>query len=119
MPVFFFIVHSRQLSEENDRDCHDSSSNKSSNGSSDYGNKKGLKDSSTWISNQTNQSLSKSYASEKQGHKQQLSSSNDSCFGNSQGYLIFEFLEQDPPFTREPLAGKACFLSYHNSQILF
>ncbi|RRT56620.1 hypothetical protein B296_00031418 [Ensete ventricosum] len=37
----------------------------------DYGNKKGLKDSSTWISNQTNHSLSKSYASEKQGHKQQ------------------------------------------------
>ncbi|CAL9156059.1 unnamed protein product [Musa hybrid cultivar] len=93
--------------EENDRDCHDSSSNKSSNGSSDYGNKKGLKDSSTWISNQTNQSLSKSYASEKQGHKQQLSSSNDICFGNSQGYLISEFLEQDPPFAREPLAGKA------------
>ncbi|XP_009398148.2 uncharacterized protein LOC135585389 isoform X1 [Musa acuminata AAA Group] len=92
--------------EENDRDCHDSSSNKSSNGSSDYGNKKGLKDSSTWISNQTNQSLSKSYASEKQGHKQQLSSGNDICFGNSQGYLIFEFLEQDPPFAREPLAGK-------------
>ncbi|URD95383.1 calmodulin binding protein [Musa troglodytarum] len=92
---------------ENDRDWHDSSSDKSSNGSSDCGNKKGLKDSSTWISNQTNQSLSKSYASEKQGHKQQLSSSNDSCFGNSQGCLIFEFLEQDPPFTREPLAGKA------------
>ncbi|RWW69405.1 hypothetical protein BHE74_00022994 [Ensete ventricosum] len=54
----------------------------------DYGNKKGLKDSSTWISNQTNHSLSKSYASEKQGHKQQgVESAAWNRYSTSSGHL--------------------------------
>ena len=30
---------------------------------------------------------------------------------NSQGYLLFEYLESDPPYSREPLADKVCWLS--------
>jgi len=34
-------------------------------------------------------------------------SSDDSDTGNSQGRLIFQYLEQDPPYSREPLSDKA------------
>ncbi|KAJ4972845.1 hypothetical protein NE237_006019 [Protea cynaroides] len=37
---------------------------------------------------------------------QEGSSSDDGEAGNSQGCLLFEFLEQDPPYSREPLADK-------------
>ncbi|KAK9115441.1 hypothetical protein Syun_022238 [Stephania yunnanensis] len=41
-------------------------------------------------------------------------SSDDGEAGNSRDCLLFEFLEQDPPYSREPLADKAsCFLSYN------
>lgn len=35
-------------------------------------------------------------------------SSDDGEGVNSQGYLIFEYLERNPPFSREPLADKVC-----------
>lgn len=34
-------------------------------------------------------------------------SSDDSEMGNPQDLLIFEYFEQDPPYSREPLADKA------------
>lgn len=34
-------------------------------------------------------------------------SSDDGEAQNSQGVLLFEYLERDPPFSREPLADKA------------
>ncbi|OVA13839.1 Protein of unknown function DUF789 [Macleaya cordata] len=38
--------------------------------------------------------------------------------GNSRGCLLFEFFEQDPPYSREPLADKAgLLLSLHNIPI--
>lgn len=37
-------------------------------------------------------------------------SSDDGEVGNSQGCLLFEFLEQDLPYSREPLANKASSL---------
>lgn len=43
---------------------------------------------------------------EKHGHQQKGSSSGDGDFGHFQGHLLFEFLEQDPPFIREPLSDK-------------
>uniref|UniRef100_A0A804HU35 Uncharacterized protein n=1 Tax=Musa acuminata subsp. malaccensis TaxID=214687 RepID=A0A804HU35_MUSAM len=43
---------------------------------------------------------------EKHGHQQKGSSSGDGDFGHFRGHLLFEFLEQDPPFIREPLSDK-------------
>ncbi|RZR78775.1 hypothetical protein BHM03_00004281 [Ensete ventricosum] len=57
--------------------------------------------------------MNKLYVSGKQAQKQDGSSSDDDNFGNSQGHLLFEFLEQDPPFIREPLADKARFSTYY------
>lgn len=39
-------------------------------------------------------------------------SSDDGEAGNSRGVLLFEFLEQDAPYGREPLADKASLFSY-------
>lgn len=38
-----------------------------------------------------------------------FSSSDESDSANSHGSLIFEYLEKDPPYSREPLADKVCF----------
>ena len=35
-------------------------------------------------------------------------SSDDGESLNSQGHLRFEYLERDPPYSREPLADKVC-----------
>lgn len=35
-------------------------------------------------------------------------SSDDGESLNSQGHLLFEYLERDPPYSREPLADKVC-----------
>ncbi|KAL5726484.1 hypothetical protein ACHQM5_009525 [Ranunculus cassubicifolius] len=37
---------------------------------------------------------------------QENSSSDDSETGNSRGHLLFEYLERNPPYSREPLADK-------------
>ncbi|PIA33392.1 hypothetical protein AQUCO_04100076v1 [Aquilegia coerulea] len=44
--------------------------------------------------------------SENHNTLQEGSSSDDSEAGNSRGSLLFEFLERDPPYSREPLADK-------------
>ncbi|KAK9266350.1 hypothetical protein L1049_003499 [Liquidambar formosana] len=98
----------RQAGEDSDSDyCRDSSSD----GSSDYEIEKGMR-----------------FFGEQQGHPHALSevplrmgalslsdaqikfqegvSSDDGEAGNSQGHLLFEFFEQDPPYSREPLADK-------------
>lgn len=38
-------------------------------------------------------------------------SSDDSEVGSSGGRLLFQYLEQDTPYSREPLADKASYLS--------
>ncbi|KAJ4960066.1 hypothetical protein NE237_019976 [Protea cynaroides] len=43
---------------------------------------------------------------DKHGSVQEGFSSDDGEAGNSRGWLLFEFLEQDPPYSREPLADK-------------
>ncbi|XP_054792670.1 uncharacterized protein LOC129298271 [Prosopis cineraria] len=40
-------------------------------------------------------------------------SSDDSDTGNRQDLLVFEYFEQDPPYSREPLADKVIDLSRH------
>lgn len=37
-------------------------------------------------------------------------SSDEGEFGNSQGCLLFEYLERDQPYSREPLANKVLFV---------
>ncbi|CAL9126421.1 uncharacterized protein LOC103991445 [Musa acuminata AAA Group] len=101
---------SRQMSQESDGDCRDSSSD----GSDEYESEKGLNYSNEWISTGgTSLRMNKLYVSEKQAHRQDGSSSDDDNFGNSQCHLLFEFLEQDPPFIREPLADKISDLARH------
>ena len=98
------------MSQESDGDCRDSSSD----GSDEYESEKGLNYSNEWISTGgTSLRMNKLYVSEKQAHRQDGSSSDDDNFGNSQCHLLFEFLEQDPPFIREPLADKARFSTYY------
>lgn len=43
------------------------------------------------------------------------SSSDESENSNPPGQLVFEYLEHDPPFSREPLADKASALSFKSS----
>ncbi|KAJ8471237.1 hypothetical protein OPV22_025580 [Ensete ventricosum] len=100
----------RQMSQESEGDCLDSSSD----GSDEYESEKGLNYSSEWTSiGGSNLRMNKLYVSGKQAQKQDGSSSDDDNFGNSQGHLLFEFLEQDPPFIREPLADKISDLARH------
>ena len=40
-------------------------------------------------------------------------SSDEGETGSSQGCLLFEYLERDPPYSREPLANKVPCVSYH------
>lgn len=43
---------------------------------------------------------------------QEGSSSDDGESGNSRGFLLFEYLERDPPYSREPLADKILDLTH-------
>ncbi|KAJ8766229.1 hypothetical protein K2173_022288 [Erythroxylum novogranatense] len=46
------------------------------------------------------------------GNKPLKGSSSDECeFSNPRGQLVFEYMEYDPPFMREPLADKISFLA--------
>ncbi|CAA6671337.1 unnamed protein product [Spirodela intermedia] len=93
--------------EESDSDC---SRDSSSDGSSDCELERGLKHS--WGSN--HQHLASAPAlrmdrlslREKHEDSQESSSSDDLDAENSQGLLLFEFLERDLPYSREPLADK-------------
>ncbi|KHN06688.1 hypothetical protein glysoja_021234 [Glycine soja] len=45
-------------------------------------------------------------------------SSDDGESVNSQGYLIFEYLERDPPYSREPLADKIMDLAFQFPELV-
>ncbi|WOK93377.1 hypothetical protein Cni_G02074 [Canna indica] len=97
----------RRPGEESDGDSYRDSS---SDVSSDYEHEKGLRYSKTWDSNHVSGSLNlrmdRLCLREKHGCYQDGSSSDDGDLGHSQPRLLFEFLEQDPPFIREPLSDK-------------
>ncbi|KAJ0989191.1 hypothetical protein J5N97_007547 [Dioscorea zingiberensis] len=93
--------------EESDGDnCRDSSSD----GSSDYDHQTPLKYSRNW--NQKDFGSVSAFRMDRlslrDNHRasQEEFSSDDGETGNSQGRLLFEYLEHNPPFTREPLADK-------------
>ncbi|XVE58810.1 hypothetical protein DITRI_Ditri04bG0198800 [Diplodiscus trichospermus] len=98
----------RIAGEESDGDCYKDSS---SDGNSDYEIEKGIKLSREQLSrfSLTNQipfgvrSLS---ISDENSTLQEGFSSDDSETGKSRDHLLFEFFEQDTPYSREPLADK-------------
>lgn len=99
----------RQLGDDSDSDFRDSSSD----ASSDCEPARGLK----YLSEQRNTHHLLDEASHWMGRlsmrdnhivPQDGFSSDDGESVNSQGYLIFEYLERDPPYSREPLADKVC-----------
>lgn len=99
----------RQPAEESESDSYRESS---SDGNSDYECEKGLKYSKAWDSNHVtgsvNLRIDRLCLREKHGHKQEVSLIDDGEFGHSNAHLLFEFLEHDPPFIREPLSDKVC-----------
>lgn len=78
----------RQLGEDSDSDFRDSCSE----GSTDSETERGFN------------SLS---FLDRHGGVQEDFSSDDGESGNSQDFLLFEYLERDPPYSRVPLADKA------------
>ena len=104
------FLNCRSAGEDSDVDCYRDSS--SSDGSSDYEHEKGLKYSRAWSPNHltstSNLRMDRLSLKEKHVASQEGSSSDDGDSGSSQGHLLFEFLERDPPYIREPLADKVC-----------
>lgn len=98
---------SRQPGEESDGDC---SRDSSSEGSSDYEHEGVLK-AKKWSRNSlSNTSMLRMDRLSLRGNHMLLQdgfSSDDGGVGYAQGCLLFEYLEQDPPYCREPLADKA------------
>ncbi|EXC25170.1 hypothetical protein L484_013258 [Morus notabilis] len=100
---------SRQTSEDSDGDYYKDSS---SDGSSDYEIVKGMKFSGEQrnlhqLTNQTSFRMGRLSLHDEQSASQEGFSSDDGEAQNSQGVLLYEYLERDPPYSREPLADKA------------
>ncbi|XP_062117033.1 uncharacterized protein LOC133830933 [Humulus lupulus] len=104
----------RQVSEDSDGDYYRDSC---SEGSSDYETEKGMKYSGEQRSlhNLTSQAFSRmgrlSMHDEHSAALQEGFSSDDGEAQNSHGVLLFEYLERDTPFSREPLADKISVLA--------
>lgn len=106
--ILISFLCNRGPGEESDSDC---SRDSSSDGSSDCELERGLKHS--WGSNHHHLvsasalGMDELSLREKLEDSQESSSSDDPEAENSQGLLLFEFLERDLPYSREPLADKA------------
>ena len=101
----------RLAEEESDGDYYRDSS-------SDYKIEKGIKFSREQCSrfNLTNGitlGVSSSSISDENSTLQEDFSSDDSETGNSRDHLLFEFFEQDTPYSCEPLADKASYFIYY------
>ncbi|KAF7808845.1 DUF789 family protein [Senna tora] len=110
---------SRQLGEDSDSDFRDSSSD----ASSDCEPARGLK----YLSEQRNLPHQSDEVSNWMGRlsmrdhhnvPQDGFSSDDGESVNSRGYLIFEYLERDPPYSREPLADKILDLAFRIPELM-
>lgn len=104
--IWFF---DRQHGEDSDSDFRDSSSDGSSDGEPVHG--RGLKymrepRNLPHLSDEVPQRMSRLSLRDHHSVPQDGFSSDDGDSVNPQGYLIFEYLERDPPFSREPLADK-------------
>ncbi|KAF2322559.1 hypothetical protein GH714_018858 [Hevea brasiliensis] len=107
-------VKSRRLGEDSDSDFRDSSSD----GSSDCEPERGLKGSrEQWnhyhLLNDVPLRMDRmSLRDQLIAHQEDFSSDEGESM-KSQGCLLFEFLERDPPYSREPLADKISDLTLH------
>ncbi|XP_028758130.1 uncharacterized protein LOC114717199 [Neltuma alba] len=104
---------SRRLGEDSDTDFRDSSSDGSSDGEPERGLKylrdqRNLQHSSDEVSHQMDRLSLRDH----QNNPQDGFSSDDGEAINSQGHLIFEYLERNPPYSREPLADKISDLAF-------
>lgn len=98
--------------EESDGDnCRDSSSD----GSSDYEHQRCMKYSRNWNQKDFGSAfafrMDRVSIRDNNGASHEEFSSDDGETGNFQGHLLFEYLEHNPPFTREPLADKVVTLT--------
>uniref|UniRef100_A0A6M2EB47 DUF789 family protein n=1 Tax=Populus davidiana TaxID=266767 RepID=A0A6M2EB47_9ROSI len=103
----------RQLGEDSDSDFRDSSSD----GSSDYEHERGLKCSrERWNHSHATNDLPPRMDGlslrDQCGAHQEDFFSDKGEYVNSQGCLLFEYLEQDPPYSREPLADKISDIAF-------
>ncbi|KDO49807.1 hypothetical protein CISIN_1g015519mg [Citrus sinensis] len=104
---------SRQSAEDSDGEYYRDSS---SDGSSDYEVEKGSKFSRVrqgryHLTNDDPCRIGSLSISDENSTMQEGFSSDDSEVGSSRGHLLFQYLEQDTPYSREPLADKASYLS--------
>lgn len=109
--IWFF---DRQLGEDSDSDFRDSSSDGSSDCEPLHG--RGLKymreqRNLPYLSDEVPQRMSRLSLRDQNSLPQDGFSSDDGDSVNPQGYLIFEYLERDPPYSREPLADKVRWLT--------
>ncbi|ONK81771.1 uncharacterized protein A4U43_C01F32710 [Asparagus officinalis] len=109
---------SRQPGEDSDMDCYRDSS---SDGSSDSELENGLKYARDWnrshLSNGSTFGMDRLSMRENHGPMQEGFSSDDSDTGHSQGRLLFQYLERDPPYSREPLADKVSVLASKSPEL--
>lgn len=99
----------RRTSEDSDGDYYKDSS---SDGNSDYESEKVMKFSGDQrhlhqLTSQASFRMSRLSMDDERSASQEGFSSDDGEAQNSQGVLLFEYLERDPPYSREPLADKA------------
>lgn len=95
----------RSSSEDSDGDYYNDSS---SDGSSEYEIEKGVK--SCHSTNEISFKIGGLSLSDEQSSGQEGFSSDDGeGGGSSRGCLLFEYLERDPPYSREPLANKVSY----------
>ncbi|XP_057426782.1 uncharacterized protein LOC130720176 isoform X2 [Lotus japonicus] len=105
-------VKSRQLGQDSDSDFRDSSSE----GSSDCEPERGLKYSreqriGPHLSDEVPHRMGRLSLRDHHIPPQDGFSSDEGEPVKSQGYLLFEYLERDPPYSREPLADKIADLA--------
>ncbi|KAF8390097.1 hypothetical protein HHK36_024619 [Tetracentron sinense] len=110
--IQIYVESTRRPGEESDGDYRDSSSD----GSSDCELERGSKYSrGQWnhhnLTSEVPLRMDRLSFRDKRIALQEGFSSDDGEGGNSKGRLLFEFLEQDPPYSREPLADKISVLA--------
>ncbi|RZB43504.1 uncharacterized protein LOC114403456 [Glycine soja] len=108
-------VKSRQLGEDSDSDFRDSSSDGSSDSEPVHG--RGLRN-LPHLSEEVPQWMGRLSLRDHHSLPQDGFSSDDGESANSQGYLIFEYLERDPPYSREPLADKITDLAFQFPELV-
>lgn len=112
-------MYFRRLGEESDGEySRDSSSDGSSDGEHERSGSNYCREPSNYLErNDIPLAVDQLAGREHQMAFQEGFSSDEGETGNSQGCLLFEYLERDPPYSREPLANKVGPFSIFHSTI--